>query len=145
MLAMNRNAIGCDINPVAYCITRAKTNAPNPTSLKRRLTMFERNFDESKWEASRQKLPRFFRYAFHPKTLRQILYLRSCLRWQKGDVDCMLAALILGALHGESNKSRSYLSNQMPRTISTKPEYSIRFWQKNGFKAPKRDVMSRYV
>ncbi len=139
-LLMNRNAIGCDKNPVAYCITRAKTNAPKYDSLKRRLRKLERNFDENEWKASRRRLPKFFRYAYRPETLQQILYLRSCLRWQKVNTDCMLAALILGALHGESNKSKSYLSNQMPRTISTKPVYSVGFWNKNGFKAPKRDV-----
>jgi len=42
------------------------------------------------------------------------------LEWKQGDVDCMLAALVLGALHGESDKSSSYLSNQMPRTVSTR-------------------------
>jgi hypothetical protein len=52
----------------------------------------------------------------------------------------MLAALVLGALHGESKRSTAYLSNQMPRTISTKPEYSVRFWRKHGFQAPERDV-----
>ena len=52
----------------------------------------------------------------------------------------MLAGLVLGSLHGESNRSPSYLSNQMPRTISTKPEYSVRFWIQRGFQAPNRDV-----
>jgi hypothetical protein len=33
-----------------------------------------------------------------------------------------------------------YLSAQMPHTISTKPDYSVRFWQDRGFKAPRRDV-----
>jgi hypothetical protein len=52
----------------------------------------------------------------------------------------MVAAIMLGILHGESNRSPSYLSNQMPRTISTKPEYSIRFWRRHGYRAPARDA-----
>ena len=28
----------------------------------------------------------------------------------------------------------------MPRTISTKPAYSVRFWKKHGYKAPRRDT-----
>src|SRR5439155_24357395 len=51
-----------------------------------------------------------------------------------------LAALALGSLHGESDKSAAYFSNQMPRTISTKPSYSIRFWQQRELVAPERDV-----
>jgi hypothetical protein len=54
----------------------------------------------------------------------------------------MVAALVLGSLHGESDKSQSYFSNQMPRTISTKPLYSIRFWQERGLVAPERDVFA---
>ena len=52
----------------------------------------------------------------------------------------MIAALALAALHGESEKSPSYLSAQMPRAISTKPAYSIRFWDKHNYVAPERDV-----
>jgi hypothetical protein len=54
----------------------------------------------------------------------------------------MLAALVLGSLHGECDKSSAYLSNQMPRTISTKPDYSVRFWEKHGLRSPKRDIFA---
>jgi hypothetical protein len=54
----------------------------------------------------------------------------------------MLAALTLGVLHGESQTSSSYLSNQMPRTISTKPDYSVRFWKRHRYTAPERDVFT---
>lgn len=141
-LLMNRRAIGADINPVAYCVTHAKTNSPQPSALKTRLTYLENRFRGEDWDCEREALPRFFSYAYTPFTLNQLLYLRSTLKWQSSDVDCMLAALILGALHGESNRSSAYLSNQMPRTISTKPEYSIRFWEKHGFRAPERNAFS---
>jgi hypothetical protein len=141
-LLMGREAIGCDINPVAYCVTRAKTNAPSPVVLKRRLTQLVNRFQSDDWIEGHALLPDFFHRAYAPRTLEQILYLRSSLSWRKSDVDCMLAALILGALHGESNRSIAYLSNQMPRTISTKPDYSIRFWEKHGFEAPNRDAFA---
>jgi hypothetical protein len=51
----------------------------------------------------------------------------------------MLAALTLGSLHGEASSQR-YLSNQMPRTISTKPRYSVKFWKQRQLVAPERDV-----
>lgn len=35
-------------------------------------------------------------------------------------------------MHGPRNKKTpSYLSNQMPRTYASKPNYSIKFWEKN--------------
>ena len=139
-LLMGRRAVGVDTNPVAYCVTRAKTNAPGLAALRSRLTTFERGFRAAEWEADRRRLPDFFKFAYQPTTLRQILYLRDRLRWADRDTDCLLATLCLRALHGESNVSPSYLSNQMPRTISTKPAYSIRFWKKHRFTAPRRDV-----
>ncbi len=139
-ILMGRNALACDVNPVAYCITRAKTNAPSASVLRRRVTMLKNQFHRRNWTIEKHHLPEFFHHAYNPNTLDQLLYLRSTLNWARSDTDCMLAALILGSLHGESNKSSSYLSNQMPRTISTKPAYSVRFWQKHGYKPPERDV-----
>jgi hypothetical protein len=137
---MGMAAIGNDVNPVAYCLTRAKTNAPGLPTVLRRITILEETF-HADWSGKRRPiLPDFFKYAYQPQTLRQILFLRETLMWDRSDTDCMIAALTLGALHGESERSPSYLSNQMPRTISTKPAYSIRFWQKRGLTAPKRDV-----
>ena len=139
-LLMNREAVASDINPVAYCITRAKTNAPTARAVHRRITELEKGFESPRWEGERRKTSEFFKYAYNPGTLRQLLYLRTNLQWQRLDTDCMIAALVLGSLHGETKKSRSYLSNQMPRTISTKPAYSVRFWKKHGFHPPERNV-----
>lgn len=139
-LLMGRGALACDINPVAFCVTRAKTNAPAARLVRRRITELEKRFDPRAWEGQRRRMPEFFQHAYSRQTLRQLLYLRSSLCWEKSDTDCMVAALVLGSLHGETLKSSTYLSNQMPRTISTKPAYSVRFWQKHQYAAPERDV-----
>ena len=73
-------------------------------------------------------------------TLQRILFLREELEWKVTKIDRFIAAVMLGALHGESHRSSLYLSNRMPRTISTKPDYSIRWWDERGLKAPKRDA-----
>jgi hypothetical protein len=139
-MLMGRKPIACDVNDVAYCVTRAKTQAPPLPALRRRLTVLERDFRRASWSRLAAKMPEFFQYAYHRKTLSELLYLRDKMKWRTSDVDCMIAGLVLGALHGETEKSPSYLSNQMPRTISTKPAYSVRFWQKHGFEAPDRDT-----
>ena len=141
-ILMERNAIGVDTNPVAFCVSRAKTSAPAASSVLRRLSLLEREFNASEWEGERRSLPDFFRVAYAAPTLRQLLYLRCRLRWRRSRVDCMIAALVLGALHGECDRSSSYLSNQMPRTISTKPAYSIRFWRERGLRPPRRDTFA---
>jgi hypothetical protein len=139
-LLMQRRAIACDVNDVAYCLTRAKTGAPTLPALKRRLTMLESAFVPSKWKKAVCSSPEFFRYAFEDGTLAKLLYLRDALKWKKSRCDVMLAALVMGSLHGEMDKSGSYFSNQMPRTISTKPAYSVRFWKERGLVPPERNV-----
>jgi hypothetical protein len=139
-LLMGRKAFASDINPVAYCVTKAKTNVPKAKAVRRRITELEKGFDHKTWEGQRRKMPEFFHHAYTRGTLRQLLYLRASLRWEDNDTDGMIAALTLGALHGESKKSSSYLSNQMPRTISTKPSYSVRFWTEHGYTAPERNA-----
>jgi hypothetical protein len=139
-LLMNRRAVANDINPVAFCLTKAKLGAPVKSSVLRRINELERGFVSRSWESRRRTLPRFFDVAFSRSTLRQLLYLRDSLNWRTSRVDAMVASLTLGSLHGESERYDTYLSNQMPRTISTKPDYSVRFWERHGYVAPERDV-----
>jgi hypothetical protein len=91
-------------------------------------------------ERRRRSLPEFFGRAFHHETLRQLLFLRSQLNWRDGTVDRFIAALALGSLHGELDKSNAYFSNQMPRTISLKPAYSLSYWRKHDLWPRKRKV-----
>lgn len=139
---MGRRAIGCDTNPVAYCVSRAKTNAPSQGRLLSRINELEIGYRRSFVESEAAELPTFFRCAYHPETLHQLVYLRRSLQHRTSIVDGMLAALVLGSLHGETDRSDRFLSNQMPHTISTKPEYSIRFWKEGRHKAPRRDAFA---
>jgi hypothetical protein len=139
-ILMGRKAIANDINPVAYCISRAKTNAPTLAVLRRRTTILERGFDRRHWSAHVKDLPEFFGVAFAPRALAQLCYLREVLDWETSDTDAMVSALVLGRLHGEISAQKNYLSNQMPRTISTKPDYSVAWWKKRDLLPPERDV-----
>jgi len=139
-LLMGRRALASDINPVAYCVTAAKTQAPKLSTIERRIRDLSDGYSARSWVPRARAQPEFFRAAYTQRTLAQLLYLRSVLNWQGRRADAMVAALVLGSLHGETEKSPSYLSAQMPRTISTKPAYSVRYWNERGLKAPERDV-----
>lgn len=139
-IMMGREAAACDVNDVAFCLTKAKTTAPKLSTVQRRIDSLDKRFDGRHWKSTAEKLPAFFSYAFDRRTLQQLCFLRKELKWRKTRTDAMVAALVLGSLHGEMDKSSSYLSNQMPRTISTKPAYSIKFWKTRGLVAPIRDV-----
>jgi len=138
-LLCGRHAISSDVNSVAVCLTRAKTSPPKLAWLRTRLSKLRTEFEAGKWQCQARECDEFFRHAYAPGTLRQLLYLREALKWKESRADNMLAALTLGSLHGEASSHR-YLSNQMPRTISTKPRYSVKFWKERGLVAPERNV-----
>ncbi len=140
-LLRDRRAAGSDINPVAACIAKAKATAPVLSRLLSRLDILEQQCRDTSTEAV-PPTP-FFSACFHADTLSQLLFVRSQLKWKRSATDCFLSAVILGILHGESHRTDLCLSNRMPRTISTKPEYSIRWWNERGLAAPFRDVFSK--
>jgi len=139
-LLMHRPAAGMDINPVAACVAGSKADPPSLIDVLERVETLEKAF------ALRRKIrdmpSPFFSRCFHHETLQQIIFLRERLAWKTDKVDRFVAALTLGALHGESHKSKLYLSNRMPRTISTKPDYSVRWWDERGLHPPARDTFA---
>lgn len=140
-LLNGRQGVGCDTNPVAFCLSKAKADPPALADVLRRLTVLKRSFGRARSKAP-ELVDEFFILCFHERTLRQLLFLKKRLQWRSDPVDCLIAALALGCLHGESHKTELCFSNRMPRTISTKPAYSIRWWKERGCHPPERDVFS---
>lgn len=139
-LLLGRRAFGLDINPVAACVSGAKADAPDAPAVRQRLRDLEHDFGRCRWIEVPQTT--FFQACFSEFTLRQLVFLRERLRWADDAVDRFIAAMALGCLHGESHKSPNCFSNRMPRTISTKPDYSVAWWLRNGSIAPVRDVFA---
>ena len=142
-LILRRRAVAFDVNPVAACVTAAKGNVPPLVEVRKRISDLDyqyKNAGISDLNEESASLPAFFAQAFHKATLRELLFLRRRLNWRAGPLDCYIAALALGSLHGEMDRSPAYFSNQMPRTISPKPAYSLRFWEKHGLKAKRKHV-----
>jgi DNA methylase len=137
-LLLGRYAYGVDINPVAACVSAAKAAPPLLRNVERRVEELRAEY------ADRGKIAmpgsEFFRLCYSTETLRQICFLREQLKWRTSKVDCFIAATSLGCLHGESHRTENCFSNRMPRTISTKPDYSVRWWRKRGLEPPKRNV-----
>ena len=142
-LLNGREAIACDINPVAYCVSAAKANPPSLPELLDEIDRLEKSYQKQlrpTLETERRRLPGFFPRGFYAETLRQLLFLRSLLMWRRTKTHRFLCALILGHLHGELNRSNNYLSNQLPHSISPKPSYSLGYWRKHDLWPPRRDV-----
>ena len=76
-LVLGRRAAGSDINPVAYCITRAKAERPKLGALHERLSELEGQYlsaDQGHLDALRESLPEFYRRAFYSSTLRNCCF-----------------------------------------------------------------------
>ncbi len=140
-LIRERKSAGCDVHPVAYCVAGAKSDPPASSEVLSRLSVLERESSSFNAEDN-EEFAEFFQLCFAPSTYDQVCFLRKRLDWRSDRTERFIAALCLGALHGESHRSPNYFSNRMPRTISTKPMYSVRWWRKRGCKPPAREVFS---
>lgn len=136
-LLNRRRVIGTDVNWVAACIAGAKASVPDLEVTLDRLRELE---EASRNHSVAAPAAEFFSACFQEQTLRELSYLRANLNWRDDDRDRFIAAVILGALHGESHRSPNYLSNRMPRTISTKPEYSVRWWRERNLQPERRET-----
>ena len=127
---------GVDSNPVAFAIAQAKLVDANP----KQIYNLCKEIVNSKLDGN---LPvgDFWQWGYQQDTLIDICKLRNYFlgKSELNKIEIALRAIILGVLHGPLMKSEpSYLSNQMPRTFASKPDYSVRFWQK-------RDLIPQYV
>lgn len=133
------SSFGIDSSPIACAISSAKF--VNTTSTK--IITLCKTILENELEPQHIPQGKFWELCYYPSTLKKICIIREALLKECTSDDAIaLRALMLGILHGPVNKNfPSYLSNQMPRTFSSKPDYSVRYWEKNGFFPKNIDVL----
>ena len=139
-----RRAIGNDLNPLAYVLSRAKTNPPSWHAVNNAIDDLERKYRRS--ESFDPDAPPDIRMLYHPKTLRQIYFVRSYLLRQPisgwTPEDSMIAGGLAGIMHGSFRRDGSsrYLSISMPNTFSMSPTYVQKFIREKGLTPPDQDV-----
>ncbi|WP_116293916.1 DNA methyltransferase [Cupriavidus taiwanensis] len=132
---------GIDSSPIAIAIARAKLCKVQPQRAIELAQHFIANIEPVDVPDTE-----FFRAAFTPAVLKAVCAIREGLlgtSWRSNSA-VLLRAAMLGCLHGPTNKrpeTQAYFSNQMPRTFSSKPDYSVRYWKSKGLKAPAADVI----
>ena len=163
--AEGRVGVGNDLNPFAHLLTAAKVQPATRAQAVTRLAALRLgwNAESAGWLALGERViathggpeapvpvagsggspadgtepvPVEVALAFHPRTLGQLLYVRTTLRLEDR-TDRFLAAALTGILHG---KSASYLSELMPNTFSMAPRYVRDFAARTSFESPDRDV-----
>ena len=130
--AQNRIGYGIEINGVGWLFGNVKLRPASEGRVLRRL----HDIGSLVTPAIRRKtkaMPEFFRMCYNSKTLSYLLAARDNLDWRNRTVDATLMAIILVYLHGRAGNS---LSNQMRDTKAMAPDYSIRWWRRNGFSSP---------
>jgi hypothetical protein len=131
-------SFGIDANPVAVALARAKLATATPAAVEHRCReLLGHGYSPAEIPAGE-----FWRNCYAPGTLADVCSLREQLRVADEDhVTVLLRALLLGVLHGPAQRHRpSYLSNQMPRTYSSKPRYAVKYWRSKGLRPVEVDV-----
>lgn len=129
---------GIDSSPVAVAIARAKlSNATAEDALCLAQLLI------AGIEPNSVPTSEFFQTAYHARTLRDICALREGLMTDRDtDGSVLLRAAVLGCLHGPLVRTgASYLSNQMPRTYASKPDYALKYWAQRAMKPPFADTL----
>ena len=163
--AQGRIGVGNDLNPLAHLLTASKVEPATAAEAATRLAALRLGWATSSADwlglaaevladggdppvvgvptagsrapvARDETVPKEVAVAFHPRTLAQLLYVRTVLRLDDR-TDRFLAAALTGILHG---KSASYLSELMPNTFSMAPRYVRDFAARTAFASPDRDV-----
>ncbi len=134
-------SVGIDSNPVAGAIASSKLAQIRPREV---IRLAKEILDDPKPGPVRD-LPHgdFWDLCYAPRTLRDVCRIRNYLIENCSTrIEIALRGVMLGILHGPQNaKTPTYLSNQMPRTYSTKPVSAVRYWRKNKLKPPEIGVL----
>jgi hypothetical protein len=135
-------SVGVDSNPVAGAIAAAKLPQVRPSEI----IALARDIltDVPPGPVPATPKGEFWELCYAPSTLRDICRIRNyLLKNCTTRVEVALRGVVLGILHGpQTQKTPTYLSNQMPRTYSTKPNPAVRFWMKKNLKPPEIDVLA---
>ena len=142
-----RAAIGNDLSPLAYVLSKAKASPPSWPEIMGHIDRLEEEYSDAR--RSKPEVSDDIRMLYREDTLEQLWFLRSRLleanltQWNV--LDSMVAAGIAGILHGTTREdgTSSYLSISMPNTFSMSPTYVRRYIAENGLEAPEQNVFDR--
>ncbi|NVJ98358.1 MAG: site-specific DNA-methyltransferase [Alphaproteobacteria bacterium] len=141
---LGRHSLGIEINPVGWLYGAVKLEPAAKAAVLSRL----KEIDEKKryYGEAMRKMPRFFRMCYCDAVLKFLISARRNLNWKHNAADATLMSIILVYLHGKIGEG---LSNQMRMTKAMGPDYSVRWWQENGFSSPPeldpRELITRKI
>jgi len=132
-----RIGIGNDLSPLAFLLTKTKSNVPLKSSIIRRINHLQIKFTKNENNIDISSEEPNIRMIFHDYTLKQLVFLKKELNWKKSNVDAFVTALVEGIIHGGSE---GYLSLSMPNTFSMAPNYIKNYISAHKLIKPKRET-----
>jgi len=128
---LQRHSLGIEINPVGWLYGTTKLDPAQKEDVLLRLAEVyqKRNF----YSRSIHKMPEFYRLCYCDEVLKFLLAARNHLKWKTDSIDATLMSIILIYLHGKIGEG---LSNQMRMTKAMGMNYSVEWWENNGFLTP---------
>ena len=145
--AEGRKAISNDLNPLAYVLSRAKSDPPSWEKIHAFTDGLETEYKRCKRDAP--DVSPDIRMLYHDNTLKQLCYIRGRLLSKKittwSQEELMLAGALAGIMHGSWRRddTSQYLSISMPNTFSMSPAYVEKFIREKGLKKIDQDVFDR--
>jgi len=134
--ALGREAVGVDINPVAWLYTAVKTDPfRTPTIVNMRLSNVARAVRKSDKVAETE----FQASAWSPSVLGYLNAARRVLDWRDRSLDRTIMGFILVYLHA---KKGGGLSNCMRQSKAMAPDYSVRWWRERKLSPPDLDPVA---
>lgn len=142
-----RTAIANDLSPLAYVLSRAKTDPPSWDEANAFVDDLEKAFKAG--SHGEVDVSSDIRMLYHDNTLAQLCFIRERLlakeitAWSRAEF--MLAGSLAGIMHGgwRRDGSSQYLSISMPNTFSMSPSYVEKFIREKGLKKLDQDVFER--
>lgn len=142
-----RNAIANDLSPLAYVLSRAKTDPPTWDEANSLVDDLERAFKVA--QQGEPDVSPDIRMLYHENTLAQLCFIRERLlakeitAWTRPEL--MLAGSLAGIMHGgwRRDGTSQYLSISMPNTFSMSPTYVAKYIRENGLQKLDQDVFER--
>jgi len=133
-----RMAIGNDLNPLAYVLSKAKINVPPLKDINKRLAFLERNYIPVNTDDEPDDIKMLYDLE---QTLPQLCYLKANLN-VRSSVDNFIMSALMGVMHGKHRKdgTSAFLSISMPNTFSMSPNYIRKFISENGLQKLRQDV-----
>lgn len=139
---LGRKGIASDLNPIALCLSKAKSTDYSLDVLMSEIDELEKNYDFALFYPEVEFQPDEIKIIFHPETLAELCYIKYKLLRSKSTQSDFILGCLLGILHGSERKdgSSKYLSISMPNTFSMSPGYVKRYVERNQLNRTYRSV-----